>query len=522
MKSLSKNKKWLLIAIVIIGLLAEVLFIYPGFLTNGTGTGKSAPGGGGWGMRGAGAGLGFNRTQAVSAGVVRQMDIRVIVNAIGTMTALNTATVRAKVDSELKAIYFKEGQLVKAGQILVDLDAKPLEVQLTQAQGTLDRDTALYKNALLDLQRYKDLLTKDGVSAQQVDTQDALVRQLKGTVLTDQGLLDSAKLQLSYTHVVAPISGRLGLKQVELGSLVRSSDASGIVTITQFQPIAAVFAVPQKFVPTIQRRLVEREPLTVEVWDSESVKLLGRGKLSVTDNAIDASTGTLKLKALLDNKDESLFPNQFVNIKLELEVLKNALTVPNAAVQRGAQGTFVYVINEDSTVNTRVVKLLAQDGDYQAVQADIQAGQRVVIDGADRLREQSKVDVVKTIDANGRVLAGSAQPKPLDSKEADQIKDHQGQSNSSQSAATVHGSEAKDEKHNSSSQRSQGPASGSQQSSQHGLQNSISSEDQSDRRRQWRERLSPEEQEKVSSMTPDERRAYFRKMREQRQQSQGE
>jgi multidrug efflux system membrane fusion protein len=457
--------------------------------------------------------------QAVSAGVVRQMDIRIIVNALGTMTALNTATVRAKVDSELKTIYFKEGQLIKAGQVLVDLDAKPLEVQLTQAQGTLDRDTALYKNALLDQQRYKDLMTKDAVSAQQVDTQDALVRQLKGTVLTDQGLLDSAKLQLSYTHVVAPISGRLGLKQVELGSLIRSSDASGIVTITQFQPIAAVFAVPQKFVPTIQRRLFEHEPLTVEVWDSESVKLLGKGKLSVTDNAIDTSTGTLKLKALLDNKDESLFPNQFVNIKLELEVLKNVLTVPNAAIQRGAQGTFVYVINEDNSVNTRVVKLLAQDGDYQAVQANIQAGQRVVIDGADRLREQSKVDVVKTIDATGRVLTESAQSKPLDSNELDHTKDHQSQSNSNHSTSTAHGSGASEAKVESTTERSHWTVNGAQ----HGPQYSNGTEEQSsDRRRQWREHLSPEEQEKISSMTPDERRAYFRKMREQRQQSQGE
>jgi len=402
---------------------------------------------------------GFGRPQAVSAGVVRQMDIRLVVNALGTLTALNTATVRAKVDAELKAVYFKEGALVKAGQVLVELDAQNLNAQLTQAQGQLDRDTAQYKNALTDQQRYKELLSKDAIAVQQVDTQDALVRQLKGTVLIDQGLLDNARLQLSYTHVIAPISGRVGLKQVEIGSLVRSSDPNGIVTITQFQPIAAVFAVPQKYVSLIQKKLHLGSALPVEVWDSEMVRVLGVGKVSLTDNAIDTSTGTLKLKALIDNKDESLFPNQFANIKLQLDIYKNMLSVPSSAVQRGAIGTFVYVINADNTVSPQVVKVVALDGDWQGVEAELKPGDRVVLDGADKLRAQSKVEVVKTIDPN-------PQSNAVPGIDKDSVEDS--------------------------------------------------------KRQKGMERVLPEASEKVKAMSPEERKVFFQKMRERRQQNTGE
>ena len=402
---------------------------------------------------------GFGRPQAVSAGVVRQMDIRLVVNALGTLTALNTATVRAKVDAELKAVYFKEGALVKAGQVLVELDAQNLNAQLTQAQGQLDRDTAQYKNALIDQQRYKELLSKDAIAVQQVDTQDALVRQLKGTVLIDQGLLDNARLQLSYTHVIAPISGRVGLKQVEIGSLVRSSDPNGIVTITQFQPIAAVFAVPQKYVSLIQKKLHLGSALPVEVWDSEMVRVLGVGKVSLTDNAIDTSTGTLKLKALIDNKDESLFPNQFANIKLQLDIYKNMLSVPSSAVQRGAIGTFVYVINADNTVSPQVVKVVALDGDWQGVEAELKPGDRVVLDGADKLRAQSKVEVVKTIDPN-------PQSNAVPGIDKDSVEDS--------------------------------------------------------KRQKGMERVLPEASEKVKAMSPEERKVFFQKMRERRQQNTGE
>ena len=338
---------------------------------------------------------GSGKTTPISVGVVKQMDIRQSVDALGTMTALNTAVVRAKVDGELKALRFSEGQWVQAGQLLAEIDARPFEAQLNQAQGQLARDAAQLKNAQLDLQRYQDLLSKDAIARQQVETQAALVSQLQGTVQANQALVDAARLQLSYTRVTAPISGRLGLKQAELGSLVRASDPNGLVSITQIQPMAVVFAVPEVHVPLILRKLKAGQALPVQAWDREMRHRLAKGRVSTTDNAIDLATGTLRLKAILDNKDGQLFPNQFAQIRLELDTLKHALAVPTQAIQRGAQGTLVYVLQDDSSVQTRVVQLLGVDGDWQAVQGELKVGEQVVTDGADRLRSGSKVEVVK-------------------------------------------------------------------------------------------------------------------------------
>ncbi len=343
---------------------------------------------------GKGGGEG-SRSTPVSVGEVRRMDIRYTVQAAGTLMALNTAVVRAKVDGELKALRFTEGQYVQAGQLLAEIDARPFETQLSQAQGQFARDAALLKNAELDLQRYQDLLNKDAIARQQVETQAALVRQLQGTVQADQAQIDMAKLQLSYTRVTAPISGRLGLKQVELGSLVRSSDPNGLVSITQTQPMAVVFSVPEMHVPLIMRKLKAGQALAVEAWDRDHKVRLAQGRVSTTDNAIDVATSTLRLKATLDNRDGSLFPNQFANIRLQLDTLKHVLAVPAHAVQRGAAGTFVYVVQADNTVKVQTVQLDAIEGDWQAVTADLQAGQQVVTDGADRLRSGSGVEVVK-------------------------------------------------------------------------------------------------------------------------------
>jgi multidrug efflux system membrane fusion protein len=343
---------------------------------------KDTPGGGG-------------KPTPVSVGEVKQMDIRQTVDALGTMTALNTAVVRAKVDGELKAVRFSEGQWVQAGQLLAEIDARPFEAQLNQAQGQLARDTAQLKNAQLDLQRYQDLLSKDAIARQQVETQAALVSQWQGTVQADQALVDAARLQLSHTRVTAPISGRLGLKQSELGSLVRASDPNGLVSITQTQPMAVVFAVPEAHVPLIMRKLKAGQALPVQAWDRDMQHRLAKGRVSTTDNAIDLATGTLKLKATLDNPDGQLFPNQFAQIRLELDTLKNVLAVPTQAIQRGAQGTLVYVLQADHSVQTKLVQLLAVDGDWQAVQGELKAGDQVVTDGADRLRSGSMVEVVK-------------------------------------------------------------------------------------------------------------------------------
>jgi multidrug efflux system membrane fusion protein len=336
-----------------------------------------------------------SRSTPVSVGEVRQMDIRYTVQAAGTLQALNTAVVRAKVDGELKALRFTEGQYVQAGQLLAEIDARPFEAQLSQAQGQYARDAALLKNAELDLQRYQDLLSKDAIARQQVETQAALVRQLQGTVQADQAQIDLAKLQLSYTRVTATISGRLGLKQVELGSLVRSSDPNGLVSITQTQPMAVVFSVPEVHVPIIMRKLKAGQALPVEAWDRDQKVRLAQGRVSTTDNAIDVATSTLRLKATLDNRDASLFPNQFANIRLQLDTVKQALVVPAQAVQRGAAGTFVYVVQADNTVQVKTVQLDAVEGDWQAVKGDLQVGQQVVTDGADRLRSGSGVEVVK-------------------------------------------------------------------------------------------------------------------------------
>ena len=338
---------------------------------------------------------GSSKNTPVSAALVKHMDVRQTVDALGTLTALNTAVVRAKVDGELKAVRFTEGQWVQAGQLLAEIDARPYEAQLNQALGQLARDAAQLKNAQLDLQRYQDLLSKDAIARQQVETQAALVGQLQGTVQANQAQVDAARLQVSYTKVTAPISGRLGLKQSELGSLVRASDPNGLVSITQTQPMAVVFAVPEMHVPLIMRKLKAGQALPVQAWDRERQHRLAQGRVSTTDNAIDVATGTLKLKATLDNKDGQLFPNQFAQIRLELDTLKDALVVPTQSIHRGAQGPFVCVVQADNSIRLQNVQLLAVEGEWQAVKGDLKVGEQVVTDGADRLRNGSTVEVVK-------------------------------------------------------------------------------------------------------------------------------
>ncbi|CAH0352961.1 MdtA/MuxA family multidrug efflux RND transporter periplasmic adaptor subunit [Aquabacterium sp. CECT 9606] len=337
---------------------------------------------------------GASKVQPVSVGVVKRQDIRVSVTAIGTIAAANTAVVKAKIDGELKAIHFQEGQVVKAGALLAEIDPRPFQIALAQAQGQLARDQAQLQNAKLDAERFRDLLAKDGIAKQQVDTQDALVRQLQGTVQSDQAQVDSAKLQLSYTRITAPISGRLGLKQADLGNVLHASDANGLISIAQTQPVNVVFAVPDTQLPQITRQFKAGQALPVEAWDREQKVKLADGKVATTDNAIDATTGTIKLKAQFPNLDGGLFPNQSVNVRLQLNVLEDSLAVPGAAVLRGAKGTYVYVVNADKTVSAKVVRAGANDGDWVSVQGDLQPGQQVVVDGTDRLREGAQIDII--------------------------------------------------------------------------------------------------------------------------------
>jgi multidrug efflux system membrane fusion protein len=354
----------------------------------------SAPGGkdksGGASRRFGGA----SKVQPVAVAVVKRQDIRVTVGAIGTIAAANTAVVKPKIDGELKVIHFQEGQVVKAGTLLAEIDPRPFQIALAQAQGQLARDQAQLQNAKLDAERFRDLLSKDGIAKQQVDTQDALVRQLLGTVQSDQANVDNARLQLSYTRITAPISGRLGLKQADLGNVLHASDATGLVSIAQTQPVNVVFAVPDTQLSKITGQLKAGQILPVEAWDRDQKTKLADGKVASLDNAIDVTTGTIKLKALFPNIDGGLFPNQSVNVRLQLSTLEGSLAVPSAAVLRGSKGTYVYVVNGDKTVSTRMIRAGASDGDQVSVQGDLKPGDQVVTDGTDRLREGAKVDII--------------------------------------------------------------------------------------------------------------------------------
>ena len=344
---------------------------------------------GGW-KRGPG---GDGRPMPVQASAARNGDIDVFINALGTVTARNTATIKARVDGQLLRIAFREGQAVKAGEVLAEIDPRLYQAQLDQANGQLVRDQALLTNARLDLERYRGLLAQDSIARQQVDAQQALVRQYEGTLQSDRAQVDNAQLQLGFTHITAPVSGRLGLRLVDVGNMIHGSDANGLVVITQTQPIDAIFSIPADNIGAVLARLHGRAALAVDALDRDGKTRLASGKLLTVDNQIDVATGTVKLKAEFANADDKLFPNQFVNARLRLETRHNALLVPVAAIQRGTQGTFVYVVGQDQAVSIRPVTLGPVSGDSVAIEKGLADGEQVVTDGADKLREGAKVEV---------------------------------------------------------------------------------------------------------------------------------
>jgi multidrug efflux system membrane fusion protein len=342
---------------------------------------------------GPGKGFGKGGPTPVVAAAARSGEIDVIINGLGTVTPLRTVTVRSRVDGELMRVLFQEGQLVKEGELLAEIDPRSFQVQLEQAQGQLARDMALLENARLDLERYRALFKQDSIAKQQVDTQQSLVRQYEGAVRIDRSQIDNAKLQLSYSKVTAPVGGRVGLRLVDAGNIVRAGDTNGLVVITQLQPAAVVFTVPQDGVPAVMRRLQSGERISVDAWDREQKVKLAEGVLASADNQVDPATGTVKLKAQFDNADGALFPNQFVNVRMKLDTLRDVVVIPAAAVQRGAQGLFVYIVRPDNTVGARPVKLGPAEGLRVSIVEGVVAGDAIVVDGMDRLRPGAQVEV---------------------------------------------------------------------------------------------------------------------------------
>jgi len=349
-------------------------------------------GGGAHGGKGGKGGAGGVPT--VLAAPAISADVPVYLDGLGTVVAKNTAIVRSRVDGELQKLHFNEGDMVKAGQLLAELDPRPLEVALAQVQGQLAADDANLTNARADLARYKTLLAQDSVASQKVDTQAALVRQLEGTVKAEQASVASAKLQLAYSRITAPISGRLGLKQVDIGNQVQASSTTGIVVITQVQPIDMVFSLPEAQLPSVLDPLRAGKVLVVDAWDRDLKHVLAHGKLLTVDNQIDTATGTVKLKAEFDNQDNSLFPNQFVNARIQVGVLHGAVEAPVAAVQLGKVGNFVWVMDADKKVSMRAVKTGPRSGEKIVLTDGVKAGEMLITDGVDHLSDGAQVKVV--------------------------------------------------------------------------------------------------------------------------------
>jgi multidrug efflux system membrane fusion protein len=350
--------------------------------------------GGGGGGRGGGRGAGLGPVPVVVADVTRS-SIPVILNGLGNVSAFYTVTIKSRVDGQLMKVDFHEGDMVKEGQVLAEIDPRPFQVQLELAQATLARDQALLDNAKLDVERYQKLLATDAIPKQQLDTQTALVAQYQAATQQDAANIDNAKLQLTYAKVTAPITGVVGLRLVDPGNIVHANDPSGMVVITQLQPIAVLFTIPEDSLPQVTQKLRAGAHLTVEAYNRDNSRKLASGTLLTVDNQIDNTTGTSKLKAVFDNKDNALFPQQFVNVHLLVDSLTDQIVVPNVAVQNGQQGTFVYVVDGNSKVHLKTVQVGRTTETSSDILSGITDGDRVIVDGTDRLVEGAVVRVRK-------------------------------------------------------------------------------------------------------------------------------
>ncbi len=395
---------WLLAAILIGGT-AGLVFFRPAFL--GMGPDKRSA---------------MQRPQPVMAAAVKKADVDVYLKGLGTVIPVNTVTVRSQVSGQLMRVHFKEGQYVKEGVLLAEIDPRPFQVQLMQAEGQLAKDEALLKNAENDLVRYKQLLAQDSIAEQQVTTQEALVLQYRGAVKTDRGQIANAKLQLTYSRITAPITGRIGLRLVDPGNMIQANDTNGIAVITQLQPVTVVFSVPQDNLAVIMKKLQTAEPLPVYAYNQEGKTLLSKGTLLAVDNQIDTTTGTVKLKARFENKDNELFANQFVNASMKVDTMTAATVIPTAAVQRGSIGTFAYVVKQDKSVTVRPLLLGPAEGDNVAVTSGLSDGEMVVVVGGDKLREGTKVEIV-TEESAGALRQGKKPMREGGRREKPQNKD---------------------------------------------------------------------------------------------------
>ena len=345
-------------------------------------------GGGGKGGRGGGAQM----TVPVAVAKAEVRDLPILLNGLGSVEAFNTVAVKSRIDGQLIKVNVKEGQEVKQGELLAEIDPRPYEVQLSQTQATLFKDQAALRDARLNLERFQQLY-KDGViPKQQFDTQGSLEAQLDGAVRADQAQVDTVKLNLVYTRITAPVSGRIGLRQIDVGNIVHASDPNGLLVITQLQPIAVIFSLPQDNLQAVSQHM-SKGRLAVDAYSRDDLTKIATGFLTTIDNQIDVTTGTGKLKAVFDNRDRSLWPNQFVNVHLLLEVKKNNIVVPSAAIQRGPQGTYVFVVKPDNTAEMRNVALSISQGNLTAISQGLKSGEAVVTDGQDKLQPGTKVAV---------------------------------------------------------------------------------------------------------------------------------
>lgn len=394
--------------IVIIALLALGFWIFRSSRSKAA-TSAGAPSSSGRGGKGGPA----NYTAPVVVATATRGDLPVYFNGLGTVTPLNTVTVHSRVDGQLINVAFKEGQLVEKGQLLAEIDPRPFQVQLEQAEGQLAKDVAQRKDANVNYERFKLLYQEGVIPKQQLDTQQATVDQFDGAIKSDQSAIDNAKLQLTYSRITAPISGRVGLRLVDPGNMIHATDVNGLVVITQLQPIAIIFTLPQDQLPQVYDRIRKGQQLSVEAYDRDNTKKIESGKLLTIDNQIDTTTGTYKLKAEFNNASGVLFPNQFVNVHLLVDTKKNLALVPVAAVQRGPEGTYVYTVDSNNTVKIQTVTVAQTTESTAGISSGLKGGEVVVTDGQDKLQDGSKVTTSTSPSGNAAPQSGANATPPV-------------------------------------------------------------------------------------------------------------